>query len=121
MKTTDYRNIREMEETRKDDTITTEDRIVEVLRTVYDPEIPVNIYDLGLIYNIDFHEETGVVDVEMTLTAPGCPMADYILEDVRQKLMGITGISDANVNIVFEPAWAESMMSEQAKADLGML
>jgi len=104
----------------QEQTLTTEDKIVEVLRTVYDPEIPVNIYDLGLIYKIDFNETTGMLDVDMTLTAPGCPMADYIVEDVRQKLMGIHEVSDANVNIVFEPAWDETMMSEQAKADLGI-
>lgn len=103
------------------DSFTTEDKIVEVLRTVYDPEIPVNIYDLGLIYKIDFNEETGTLNVDMTLTAPGCPMADYIVEDVRQKLMGIRTVMEANVNIVFEPQWDESMMSEQAKADLGLL
>lgn len=102
-------------------TIATEDKIVEVLRTVYDPEIPVNIYDLGLVYKIDFNAETGMVDLDMTLTAPGCPMADYIVEDVRQKLMGISSVSDANVNIVFDPEWNESMMSDEAKADLGML
>jgi FeS assembly SUF system protein len=100
---------------------TTEDKIVEVLRTVYDPEIPVNIYDLGLIYKIDFNEQTGSLDIDMTLTAPGCPMADYIVEDVRQKLLGIRTVMEANVNIVFEPQWDESMMSEQAKADLGLL
>ena len=104
----------------QEQTLTTEDKIVEVLRTVYDPERPVNIYDLGLIYKIDFNETTGMLDVDMTLTAPGCPMADYIVEDVRQKLMGIHEVSDANVNIVFEPAWDETMMSEQAKADLGI-
>ncbi len=105
----------------KSGSFTTEDKIVEVLRTVYDPEIPVNIYDLGLIYKIDFNEETGSLNVDMTLTAPGCPMADYIVEDVRQKLMGIRTVMEANVNIVFEPQWDESMMSEQARADLGLL
>ncbi len=111
----------EQKDVNQEYTATVEDKIVEVLRTVYDPEIPVNIYDLGLIYKIDFNEKTGVLDVDMTLTAPGCPMADYIVEDVRQKLMGIQAVTDANVNIVFEPAWDESMMSEQARADLGML
>ena len=105
----------------QEQTQTIEDQIVEVLRTVYDPEIPVNIYDLGLIYKIDFNSATGTLDVDMTLTAPGCPMADYIVEDVRQKLMGIHEVTESNVNIVFEPAWDETMMSEQAKADLGIL
>ena len=112
-----------MKETEENDThtFTTADKIVEVLRTVYDPEIPVNVYDLGLIYKIDFDEKTGILDIDMTLTAPGCPMADFIVDDVRQKLMGIRTVMDARVNIVFEPQWDESMMSDQARADLGML
>ena len=99
----------------------TEEQVLRMLKTVFDPEIPVNIYDLGLIYKIDFNEQTGSLDIDMTLTAPGCPMADYIVEDVRQKLLGIRTVMEANVNIVFEPQWDESMMSEQAKADLGLL
>ena len=115
--------INNMKETEENDThtFTTEDKIVEVLRTVYDPEIPVNVYDLGLIYKIDFDEKTGILDIDMTLTAPGCPMADFIVDDVRQKLMGIRTVMDARVNIVFEPQWDESMMSDQARAVLGML
>lgn len=105
----------------KEKSSTVEDRIVEVLRTVYDPEIPVNIYDLGLIYKIDYNAEKKLLDLDMTLTAPGCPMADYIMEDVRQKLMSVEGVQEVNVNIVFEPEWNESMMDEQAKADLGLL
>ncbi|MBP3774559.1 MAG: DUF59 domain-containing protein [Bacteroidaceae bacterium] len=104
-----------------DKTLLTEDHIVEVLRTVYDPEIPVNIFDLGLIYRIDFNAETGELNLDMTLTAPGCPMADYIMEDVRQKLLAIDEVKAANVNIVFEPEWNESMMSDEAKAELGLL
>lgn len=98
-----------------------EDKIVAALKTVYDPEIPVDIYELGLIYKIDYHEEDGTLDIDMTLTAPGCPLADYIVEDVRQKMEGIDGITSANVNLVFEPEWNQDMMSEEAKADLGML
>ena len=104
-----------------DKTLLTEDHIVEVLRTVYDPEIPVNIFDLGLIYRIEFNAETGELNLDMTLTAPGCPMADYIMEDVRQKLLAIDEVKAANVNIVFEPEWNESMMSDEAKAELGLL
>ena len=100
---------------------TVEDHIVEVLKTVFDPEIPVNIYDLGLIYKIDYHADKQSVDIDMTLTAPGCPMADYIMDDVRQKLLAIQGISEANVNIVFEPQWNESMMDDEAKAELALL
>ena len=98
-----------------------EEKIIAALKTVYDPEIPVNIYDLGLIYKIDYHEDDGTLDMDMTLTAPGCPLAEYILEDVRQKVEGIEGVTSAHVNLVFEPQWDQSMMSEEAKADLGML
>lgn len=95
-----------------------EEGIVDVLRTVYDPEIPVNIYDLGLIYKIDVKED-GCVDVDMTFTAPSCPAADFIAEDVRQKIESVKGVAQANVNLVFEPAWDQSMMSEEARLELG--
>ena len=107
-----------MEENKK---LAIEEKIVAALKTVYDPEIPVNIYDLGLIYKVDYHEEDGTLDVDMTLTAPGCPLADYIVEDVRQKLVVIDGVTTAVVNLVFEPEWTQDMMSEEAKADLGFL
>ena len=92
-----------------------EERIVDVLKTVYDPEIPVNIYDLGMIYKIDVHEDHSV-DLDMTFTAPNCPAADFILEDVRTKVESVEG---AHVNLVFEPAWDQSMMSEEARVELG--
>lgn len=95
-----------------------EEKIVDVLKTVYDPEIPVNIYDLGMIYKIDVKDDSSV-DVDMTFTAPSCPAADFILEDVRTKLESVQGISTANVNLVFEPAWDQSMMSEEARVELG--
>ena len=95
-----------------------EERIVDVLKTVYDPEIPVNIYDLGMIYKIDVQEDASV-DVDMTFTAPNCPAADFILEDVRTKIEGVDGITSCNVNLVFEPAWDQSMMSEEARVELG--
>ena len=95
-----------------------EERIVDVLKTVYDPEIPVNIYDLGMIYKIDVQQD-GSVDMDMTFTAPNCPAADYILEDVRTKVESVDGITTANVNLVFEPAWDQSMMSEEARVELG--
>lgn len=104
----------------EEEKLETEDRIVEVLKTVYDPEIPVNIYDLGLVYKIDFKDD-GVLDVDMTLTAPNCPMGDYIMEDVRQKLEGIDTVKQANVNLVFDPVWDQSMMSDEAKVDLGFM
>lgn len=97
-----------------------EERIVEVLKTVYDPEIPVDIYNLGLIYRIDLHND-GILELDMTLTAPNCPAADFIVEDVRTKLDGITGIKDAKVNLVFEPEWDKDMMTEEAKLELGFM
>ena len=95
-----------------------EERIVDVLKTVYDPEIPVNIYDLGLIYRVEVNDE-GIVDIDMTFTAPSCPAADFILEDVRQKVDTIEGVKSANVNLVFEPEWDKSMMTEEARVELG--
>lgn len=95
-----------------------EERIVDVLKTVYDPEIPVNIYDLGLIYRVEVADD-GTVDVDMTFTAPTCPAADFILEDVRQKVDGIEGVKSANVNLVFEPEWDKSMMTDEARMELG--
>ena len=95
-----------------------EERIVDVLRTVYDPEIPVNIYDLGLIYKVDV-KETGDVDIDMTFTAPSCPAADFLLEDVRQKVDAVDGVRNATVNLVFEPVWDQSMMTEEARVELG--
>ncbi len=101
--------------------LSVEENIVKVLKTVYDPEIPANIYDLGLIYRIDFNPDDGSLDIDMTLTAPGCPLADYIMEDVRQKVLGVEGVKTAQINLVFEPEWSQDMMSEEAKADLGFL
>ena len=95
------------------------ERVIELLRTVYDPEIPVNIYDLGLIYNIDINEEGNQLQVDMTLTAPNCPAADFIVEDVRQKLETIEDFRRVDVNLVCEPEWNKDMMSEEAKLELG--
>ena len=98
----------------------TEEKIVTMLKTVYDPEIPVNIYDLGLTYKVDIDEEHNV-RIDMTLTAPNCPAADFILEDVRQKIESIDGVKSVEVNLVFEPEWDRDMMTEEAKLELGML
>ena len=95
-----------------------EERIVDVLKTVYDPEIPVDIWNLGMIYKIDVKDD-GTVDMDMTFTAPSCPAADFILEDVRTKVEGVKGVKSANVNLVFEPAWDQSMMSDEARIELG--
>ncbi|MFR1987287.1 MAG: metal-sulfur cluster assembly factor [Prevotellamassilia sp.] len=97
-----------------------EERIIEVLKTVYDPEIPVDIYNLGLIYRVEMQDD-GLLEVDMTLTAPNCPAADFIVEDVRIKLDGVEGVKDAKVNLVFEPEWHQDMMSEEAKLELGFL
>ena len=97
-----------------------EERIVEVLKTVYDPEIPVDIYSLGLIYRIELQDD-GNLEVDMTLTAPNCPAADFIMEDVRIKLTGIEGVEEATVNLVFEPEWDKDMMSDEAKLELGFM
>ena len=98
----------------------TEEEIVRMLKTVFDPEIPVNIYDLGLIYKIDLDTEGHLV-IDMTLTAPNCPAVDFIVEDVRMKVESVEGVKDVDVNIVFEPAWDKSMMSEEAQLELGFL
>ena len=97
-----------------------EGKIVEALKQVYDPEIPVNIYDLGLIYEIDVKEK-GVADIKMTLTAPNCPMVDILLSDTEQAVEGVEGVEEANINLVFDPPWEKSMLSEEAKLELGLL
>lgn len=103
------------------DELQMQERVVEMLKTVFDPEIPVNIYDLGLIYRIEFSEACSILTVDMTLTAPNCPAADFIVEDVRQKLETIAGIEKVQVNLVFEPEWDKNMMTEEAKMELGFL
>ncbi|MBE6308951.1 MAG: DUF59 domain-containing protein [Bacteroidaceae bacterium] len=100
--------------------IVLEEKIVEMIKTVYDPEIPVNIYDLGLIYRIEVKEDSSV-DIDMTLTAPNCPAADFMLEDVRQKVESIEGIGAVNIQLVFEPEWSQDLMTEEAKLELGLL
>lgn len=97
-----------------------EAEVVKVLKNIYDPEIPVNIYDLGLIYEIDIDEYNNL-DLTMTLTAPNCPVADQLVENVNQELRAIEGINRVNVNLVFEPIWDKDMMSEEAKLELGFL
>ncbi|MDE6509642.1 MAG: iron-sulfur cluster assembly protein [Muribaculaceae bacterium] len=94
-----------------------ETRAVELLRTVFDPEIPVDIYSLGLIYRIEVTDDA-VLQIDMTLTAPNCPAADFLVEDARFKLESIAGVKSVEINIVFEPEWTKDMMSEEAKLDL---
>lgn len=97
-----------------------EEKVIEMLRTVYDPEIPVDVYSLGLIYKIDIDDDANL-HIDMTLTAPNCPAADFIVEDMRIKLESIDGINSVDINIVFEPEWDKDMMSEEAKLELGFL
>ena len=98
----------------------TEEAIVAMLKTVYDPEIPVNVFDLGLIYKVDVDDEKNV-RIDMTLTPPNCPAADFILEDVSMKVEAVDGVNNVEVNLVFEPEWDKDMMSEEAKLELGFL
>ncbi|GAB1375124.1 MAG: iron-sulfur cluster assembly protein [Bacteroidales bacterium] len=97
-----------------------EKNIVLALKQVYDPEIPVNVYDLGLIYEIKSNDE-GKVDVKMTLTAPNCPMADQLLQDVFDAVSDVPGVKDVALELTFEPPWDKGRMSEEALLELGML
>lgn len=94
--------------------------IIKTLKEVYDPEIPVNVYDLGLIYKIDLDEENNV-EITMTLTAPNCPIADQVVQEVHDRVAETDGVEDVTVNLVFEPAWGMDMMSDEAKLMLGYL
>jgi FeS assembly SUF system protein len=97
-----------------------ESAIVEALKTVYDPEIPVNVYDLGLIYDIDVNDKNDVA-IKMTLTAPNCPMADDVMRDVQEKIKSVAGVNEVDVNLVFDPPWHKDLMSEEAMLQLGFL
>ncbi len=97
-----------------------EENIIKMLKTVFDPELPVDVYSLGLVYKIDLQDD-GVVNIDMTLTAPNCPIADYIFEDVRQKVESVEGVTAANVQLVFEPEWDVRMMTDEARLELGMM
>lgn len=96
------------------------DRVIEVLHTVYDPELPVNIFELGLVYDIQILDNNAV-DIIMTLTAPACPVAGDIVFEVQQKVAGIEGVSDAHVQLTFDPPWTKDMMSEEARLELGFM
>ena len=100
--------------------LTVEKNIVLTLKNIYDPEIPVNIYDLGLIYEINF-EPSGTADIIMTLTAPNCPMADMLLEDIHREVGKVQGVERVNITLTFEPQWDKSMMSEEALLVLNLL
>jgi len=103
-----------------DEKLTVESKAVGLLRTVFDPEIPVDVYSLGLIYRIEFTDER-ILQVDMTLTAPSCPAADFLVEDARLKLETIPGVKSVEINIVFEPEWTQDMMSDEARLELGFM
>jgi len=98
----------------------TETEIIKVLKNIFDPEIPVNVYDLGLIYRIDVDENNNV-EIDMTLTAPNCPIADQIFDEVKQKISEIENVQKVDVNLVFDPPWSTDKMTEEARLDLGFM
>ncbi|HEY4877175.1 MAG TPA: iron-sulfur cluster assembly protein [Puia sp.] len=102
------------------DKIDLEMKIIETLKTVFDPELPANVYDLGLIYDINI-KDNGYVNIKMTLTAPGCPVAGDIIMEVDNKIRAIENVVDVNVMLTFDPPWKKEMMSEEAKLELGFL
>jgi len=104
-----------------EDVMKVEREIVKVLKMVHDPEIPVNVYDLGLIYEVDYDENEKKATVKMTLTAPNCPMADQLLDDVNRHVKMVPEVEDVMINLVFDPPWDKEMMSEEAKLELGFL
>ncbi|MDA3952744.1 MAG: SUF system Fe-S cluster assembly protein [Bacteroidales bacterium] len=104
----------------ENDFMALEAEIVKTLKEIFDPEIPVNIYDLGLIYAIEVDDDKEV-EVKMTLTAPNCPMADQLLGEVHEKVNAVEGVKKAKINLVFDPPWDKSLMSEEAMLDLGLL
>ena len=96
------------------------EKIIKVIKKVYDPEIPVNIYELGLIYKIDIDEKNNVVDIDMTLTSPNCPVAESLPKQVKEYILNVKGVSDVNLNLVWDPPWDKSKMSEAAKLELNL-
>ncbi|MDY3978489.1 MAG: iron-sulfur cluster assembly protein [Tidjanibacter sp.] len=104
----------------KEEIAAAESEVAAVLKNIYDPEIPINIYDLGLIYDVDFDAD-GVVAIKMTLTAPNCPVADTLVDEVQKQVSKVKGVKEVVVEIVFDPPWDKSMMSEEALMELGML
>lgn len=123
MKLFDWFNKPDMDESKPDteQSLPLEERVVVALKTVYDPEIPVNIYDLGLIYRLQVDEASGQVEVDMTLTAPGCPVAQTFPGTVQERVEMVEGVHSAKVNLVWDPPWSRERMSEAAQLELGML
>jgi FeS assembly SUF system protein len=97
-----------------------ENKIIEIIKTCYDPEIPVNIYEMGLIYDIQI-DDRNLVQIKMTLTSPGCPVAGTLPSEVQEKVKSVEGVSNAKVEVVWEPPWTPDMMSEEAKLELGLM
>lgn len=106
--------------TKDDEVYMIESAIVTTLKTIFDPEIPVNIYELGLIYKIDIDDYNNV-EITMTLTSPNCPMADDLIQEVRDKVKGIEMVNRVTIDLVFDPPWSQDMLSDEAKLDLGLL
>jgi len=104
-----------------DEFLQLETKVIEALKTVYDPEIPVNVYDLGLIYEINVDEEKQKVRLVMTLTAPNCPVADSLVQEVHDKVEAVDGVEEVELNLTFDPPWSRDMMSEEALLELGLL
>ena len=102
------------------DKIALEIKIIEALKTVFDPEMPADIYELGLVYDLNI-KDNGFVNIKMTLTAPGCPVAGEIIMEVDNKVRAVVGVTDVNVMLTFDPPWKREMMSEEARLDLGFL
>jgi len=96
-----------------------EDRVIAALKTCYDPELPVNVYELGLIYELEV-ETSGVVAIRMTLTSPGCPVADSLVREIKSKVAAVAGVTSAQVELVWDPPWDRSRMSEAAQLELGL-
>jgi FeS assembly SUF system protein len=108
------------EEPKTNNELSLYDQIVDAIKTVFDPEIPVNIYELGLVYEVKIDEENNV-DVTMTLTSPGCPAAGMLPGDVEDKVRSVEGVKDVKVEVTFDPPWDQSMMSDEARLELGFM
>jgi FeS assembly SUF system protein len=119
-KATEFLSADSADEARQAEVDSIGDRVIEALRTVYDPEIPVNIFELGLVYKVDV-DDHDVVHIEMTLTSPMCPVAETLPDEVRAKVEAVEGVSGASVEVVWDPPWNPGMMTEEAQLELGII
>jgi FeS assembly SUF system protein len=117
---TEFLSAAESDETRRAEADALGDRVIEALRTVFDPEIPVNIFELGLVYKVDVDDQN-VVHIDMTLTSPMCPVAETLPEEVKAKVEALDGVTTAIVSVVWDPPWNPSMMTEEAQLELGII